>query len=92
MVGNYNLQNPLRQRQEEIQDNLYGAHRRRANLPKKDTKGNVFFGPERPPQPSKRRRVGAVNVNGENFTARQVLDRFPHLRGFLRKFRKNPYV
>ena len=79
-VVNYNLQNPRQRQEREIQDNLYRAQRRRANLPKKDTKGNVFFGPERPPQPPKRKRIGVIQINGENLTARQVFDRYPQLR------------
>ena len=47
LVTNYNLRNPPPQ-QQQVQENipLYGAQRRRANLPKKDTKGRVLFGPE----------------------------------------------
>ena len=81
LVKIYNLQNPPQQR--EIRDDLYGAQRIRANLPKKDTRGNVFFGPEKPLQPPRRKPIGVINVNGENLTARQALDRFPRLRGFL---------
>ena len=80
LVDDYNLQNSS-QRQQEIRDNLYRAQRRRRNLPKKDTKGNVFFGPERPPQPP-RRRIGVIQINGENLTARQVFDRYPQLRQY----------
>ena len=81
-VVNYNLQNPRQRQEREIQDNLYGAQRRRANLPKKDTKGNVFFGPEKPAQPPKRRRIGVVNINGENLTAKQAFGRFSQLRQY----------
>ena len=79
LVVNYNLQNHP-QPQREIRDDLYGAQRRRRNLPKKDTKGHVCFGPERPPQPPRRRRIGVIQINRGNLTARQVFDRYPQLR------------
>ena len=74
-IDEYNLRNPPQPQQQEFRENasLYGAQRRRANLPKKDTKGNIFFGPEKPSQPSIRKRIGVVNINGENLTAKQAL-------------------
>ena len=57
LVTDYNLENPRREEERRQQDVLYGAQRRRKNLPKKDTKGRVFFGPKKPPQPPRRRRI-----------------------------------
>ena len=85
IVNDYNLENPS-QRRREIRDNIYGAQRRRANLPRKDTKGRVLPGAERPPR-QLRRTIGVVNINGENLTARQALERYPNLRNELQKNR-----
>ena len=54
-VNAYNRQNPLAQRQ-QAPDNLYGAQRPRAGLPKKDTRRRVIQGPQKPvPLPRRRR-------------------------------------
>ena len=70
-----------------VQDTRYGTQRRRANLPRKTTKGEVLFGPEPPPR-APRRPVGAITVNGENLTACQALERFPRLREHLQQDRR----
>lgn len=62
-------------------DTRYGAQRRHANLPKKNNKGEVLFGPE--PAPILPRQRGVIEINGERLTARQALERFPQLRGYL---------
>ena len=87
LVTNYNLQNPPppQQRQQEVP--LYGAQRRRANLPKKDTKGRVLFGPEPPPRAPRRPR-GSVIINGENLTAIQAFNRYPQLFGHYQSERR----
>ena len=81
LVDEYNLENPPPQQRRQ-RDNLYGAQRKRHNLPVKNTRGKIIR--ERPPQPPRERRVGTINLNNENYTARQVLERFPRLRGFIR--------
>ena len=58
----------------------YGTQRGRAGLPRKTTRGEVLFGPEPPPK-----AVGVVAVNEERMTARQALEWFPKLRGFLQQ-------
>ena len=35
-----------------------------------------------------RGQIGAININGENLTARRVLERYPQLRGFLQPKRR----
>ena len=71
---------------ERVIDTRYGTQRRRANLPKKDTKGRTLFGPE--PTPITRRRNRAILINGERLTARQTLERYPQLRGYLQLERR----
>ena len=83
LVSEYAVQHP---REEIIIDTRYGTQRRRANLPKKDTKGRILFGPEPAPIPQRRNRV--ILINGERFTARQALERFPQLRGYLQPERR----
>ena len=73
-------QNPTASR---VQDTRYGTQRRRENLPKKTTKGEVLFGPE--PPPKLKRPTGVINIDGENLTARQTLERYPQLREFLQR-------
>ena len=80
IVDEYNLENPVEQERQQQRDTLYGAQRRRRNLPIKDTKGRVIGGPRKPPQPPRRRRIGVIRINGENLTARQVFNRYPQLR------------
>ena len=48
----------------QIQDTRYGSQPRRANLPKKDARGRVLFGPEPAPRPTIAR--GAITINGED--------------------------
>ena len=71
----------------QVQDTHYGTQRRRVNLPRKTTKGEVLFGPE-PPSKVPRRPRGAIIINGENLTARKVLEQYPQLRGFLQQGRQ----
>ena len=73
-------QNPTAPR---VQDTRYGTQRRRANLPRKTTKGEVLFGPEPPRRP--RRPIGAITIGGENLTARKALEQYPQLREFLQR-------
>ena len=70
-----------------VRDTRYGTQRRRANLPRKTVKGEVLFGPEPPPR-APRRPPSAITINGENLTARQVLERYPQLREFLQQNRR----
>ena len=84
LVTEHNLQNPPRQQQVQENTPLYGAQRIRAGLPKKDTKGRVT-GPERQPIPRRGPPAGIITINNENLTARQVLDRYPHLRNELQR-------
>ena len=86
IVAEYNLENPVGQGQGQ-RDTLYGSQRRRRNLPKKDTKGRVLFGPEKPPRPPREPRV-SILINGERLTARQALEKYPQLREELQKKRK----
>ena len=71
----------------QVQDTRYGTQRRRANLPRKTTKREVLLGPEPPPR-APRRPPSAIIINGENLTARQVLERYPQLREFLQQDRR----
>ena len=77
-------QNPTAPR---VQDTRYGTQRWAANPPKKTTKEEVLFRPE-PPSKAPRRPVGAITVNGENFTAPQALERFPRLCEHLQQDRR----
>ena len=86
LVTEYNLQNPPPQQQQQVRDELYGAQRIRAGLPKKDTKGRVI-GPERQPKVPKEPK-GVIEINDENLTARQALERYPRLRDELQKDRR----
>ena len=70
-----------------VRDTRYETQRRRANLPRKTTKGEVLLGPEPPPRAPKR-PPSAIIINGENLTARQVLERYPQLREFLQQDRR----
>ena len=87
IVADYNLGNPVKQQGQGQRDTLYGAQRRRRNLPKKDTKGRVLFGPEKPPRPPREPRI-SILINGERLTARQALEKYPQLREELQKKRK----
>ena len=84
LVTEHTARNPTAPR---VQDTRYGTQRRRANLPRKTTKGEVLFGPEPPPR-APRRPPSAIIINGENLTARQVLERYPQLREFLQQDRR----
>ena len=70
-----------------VQDTRYGTQRRRENLARKTTKGEVMFGPEPPPR-APRRPPRPIIINGENLTARQALERYPQLREFLEQGRR----
>ena len=84
LVMEHAARNPTAPR---VQDTRYGTQRRRAILPRKTTKGEVLFGPE--PQPrAPRRPPSAIDVDGENLTARQVLERYPQLREILQQHRQ----
>ena len=87
IVNEYNLENPVEQEQQRQRDTLYGSQRRRRNLPKKDTKGRVLFGPEKPPRPPRKPR-NPILINGERLTAKQALEKYPQLREFLQSKRK----
>ena len=90
LVMDYAAQNPPTM---QVQDNRYGAQRRRANLPMRTRDGRVLFGPEPPPR--LRRPVGTIVINGDRLTARQALERYPQLyEHFKRKesSRKSPYM
>ena len=78
MVAEYAAQNPLPQQQIQL-DTRYGSQRRRANLTKKNTKGQVLFGPE----PKPRRQPGSIIINGEKLSAREALEKYSQLQGFL---------
>ena len=84
IVDEYNLENPVEQEQQRQRDTLYGAQRRKRNLPRKDTKGRVLFGPEKPPRPPRKPRI-PILINGENLTAKQALEKYPQLREFLQQ-------
>ena len=73
LVTEHTTKNPTAPR---VQDTRYGEQRRRANLPRTTTKGEVLFGPERPPK-APRRPPSTITINGESITAHQVLDRYP---------------
>ena len=87
IVAEYNLENPVEQERQQQRDILYGSQRGRRNLPKKDTKGRVLFGPEKPPGPPREPRI-SILINGERLTARQALEKYPQLREELQKKRK----
>ena len=64
LVMEHAARNPTAPR---VQDTRYRTQRRRANLPRKTTRGEVLFGPERPPR-AVRRPTSAIVINGENFS------------------------
>ena len=80
LVEEHARRNPMVPQQ--VQDTMYGSQRRRANLPRRTRRGEVLYGPDPPPRP-RRRPGGAIIISGENLTARQALERYPQLRGFL---------
>ena len=91
MVMEHAARNPTAPR---VQDTRYGTQRRRANLPRKTTRGEVLFGPEPSPRVPRRPR-SAIIINGENLTVRQVLERYPQIRGFFNltgEFQRSPYT
>ena len=90
LVAEYVARNPVVPRQQGVQDILYGAQRRRAGLQRRNAKGEVLFWPEPPPRRPRapRRPAGAIDIDGERLTARQVLERFPQLREFLQQERQ----
>ena len=74
--------------QSQVQDTLYGSQRRKVNLPKKDVRERVLFGPE--PAPKPRRLRGSITINGEKLTAKRTLEKYPKLREHL--LRNNPNI
>ena len=66
-MENYNAQNPPTQ-QHRQQAREVNLYRAQVHRAR------------RPPQPARR---PSIIINGENLTAKQTLDRFPQLRGFL---------
>ena len=64
-----------------LQDTRYGTQRLAANLPKKNTRGQVVYGPE--PAPKPRAQRGNISIRGKRFTAKQALKEHPKLLGFL---------
>ena len=85
LITEHIARNP--QQPPRVQDTRYATQRRRANLPRRTTKGEVLFGPEPPPR-AHRRPPSAIVINGENLTARQTLERHPQLRELLQQGRK----
>ena len=84
IVDEYNLENPAAGQRRQ-QDTLYGSQRVRAGLDKKDTRGRIVA-PRVPKVP--RVPKNPILINGEKLTAKQALEKYPQLRGFLQPKRK----